>query len=173
MELSKELTQKIQEINSVFPVTHRISRKEQNLLFAYVASLRSTCNRRRYGAIIEKDNVIISTGYNGSPSGKPNCCDCGPCERQKKNIPQGQGYSECVAVHAEVNAIIKAGKECKGATLYLVGFDVEKNCLVENTAPCSICMPIIINAGIRRIVTIAGETEIFIERRVVSSYEAG
>ena len=79
---------------------------------------RATCLRRRYGAIIVKDHIIISTGYNGAPRGEANCIDTGICERERLHVPKGKNYELCVAVHAEQNAIINAdgtlasGKPC-------------------------------------------------------------
>ena len=71
---------------------------------------RSTCLRRRYGAIIVKDNIIVSTGYNGSPRGEINCLDAKICERERLHIPKGERYELCVAVHAEQNAICQAAR---------------------------------------------------------------
>lgn len=79
---------------------------EYFLDIAEAVSRRSTCLRRCYGAVIVKDNVIISTGYNGAPRGEANCIDTEVCERQRLNVPKGQNYELCVAVHAEQNAII-------------------------------------------------------------------
>ena len=69
---------------------------------------RATCLRRRYGAIIVKDKIIVSTGYNGAPRGETNCIDSGVCERERLHVPKGERYELCVAVHAEQNAIINA-----------------------------------------------------------------
>ena len=91
---------------------------------AKVVSSRSTCLRRRYGAVIVKDRVIISTGYNGSPRGIKNCIDLNKCIRQEQNIPSGERYELCEAVHAEQNAIINGPPErMKGATIYIAGFE--------------------------------------------------
>ena len=89
---------------------------EYFLEIARAVGRRSTCLRRMYGAIIVKDKIIISTGYNGAPRGEANCIDTGICERERLHVPKGQNYELCVAVHAEQNAIINADPEkMKGA----------------------------------------------------------
>ena len=86
---------------------------------------RGTCLRRNYGAIIVKNDAIISTGYSGAPRGTHNCCDTGECIREKLGIPRGQRYELCRSVHAEANAIIAASREeMLDASLYLVGRDI-------------------------------------------------
>lgn len=119
---------------------------------ALMVATRSTCMRRRYGAVIVKDNVIISTGFNGAPTGDPHCLG-NVCERERLGIPHGQQYEKCVAVHAEQNAIIK-GDPAKmvGATIYLMGIDCENNEVIEGV-PCEICDPMIKNAGISHIIS--------------------
>jgi dCMP deaminase len=118
---------------------------------AQAVSKRSTCLRRQYGAVIVKDDEIVSTGYNGSPRGDVNCCDSGSCWRASHNIPHGEQYEKCVAVHAEQNAIISASRrELLGATLYLAG--TENGKLIE-AKPCEICARMIKNSGISRVVT--------------------
>jgi hypothetical protein len=84
----------------------RPSWEEYFIEIAKVVSTRSTCLRRRYGAVIVKDNVIVSTGYNGAPRGSANCVDRGICRRKELNVPAGERYELCEAVHAEQNAII-------------------------------------------------------------------
>lgn len=86
----------------------RISKDDYYLGIARAVSMRSTCLRRQYGAVIVKNDRIVSTGYNGAAIGEPNCCDVGRCWREMNNIPHGERYEECVAVHAEANAIIQA-----------------------------------------------------------------
>lgn len=111
---------------------------------------RSTCLRRQYGAIIVKNDEIIATGYNGAPRGEPNCCDNCNCWREAHNIPHGDQYEKCVAVHAEMNAIISAARrDMIGSTLYLVGME---NGRYINAEPCEICRRLIKNAGISCIV---------------------
>ena len=114
---------------------------------------RSTCMRRHYGAIIVRDDEIISTGYNGAPRGRKNCADLGRCLRDELNIPSGQRYELCRAVHAEQNAIISAARrDTMGGTLYLAGRDPRTKKILADTTPCSMCRRFIINAGIRRVV---------------------
>ncbi len=116
------------------------------LAIAKEVAARSTCLRRQYGAVIVKDDEIISTGYNGAPRGEPNCCDVGECWREAHNIPHGEQYEKCVAVHAEQNAIISASRsQMIGSTLYLVGIE---NGEIINAVPCEICRRMIANAGI-------------------------
>ena len=92
---------------------------------AQVALERGTCLRRNFGAVIVKNDVIVSTGYNGAPRGRANCIDIGTCIRQKMGIPRGERYEFCRSVHAEMNAIIAAPRDQMiGATLYLVGRDM-------------------------------------------------
>ena len=99
----------------------RISKREYYLDIAFAVSKRSNCLKRHYGAVIVKDDVIIATGYNGSPRGQENCCDVGMCHRML--LPSNSGdYAQCHSVHAEQNAIIAAERgKMLGATLYLAG----------------------------------------------------
>lgn len=124
---------------------------------AKAVASRSTCLRRRYGAVIVKNDEIIATGYNGSARGEENCCDKGICWREEHNIPHGEQYEKCVAVHAEQNAIISASrKEMIGANMYLYGceWDKKKSKWVEIEAePCLICERMIKNAGISCVVS--------------------
>lgn len=121
---------------------------------------RSTCLRRKYGAIIVRNDEIISTGYNGAPRGRKNCSDMNFCMREKLNIPSGERYELCRSVHAEANAIISASRrDMIGATLYLVGRDAKTNELLHNTTSCSMCKRQVINAGIDHIVIRNTETE--------------
>ena len=114
---------------------------------------RGTCLRRNFGAIIVKNDQIISTGYVGAPRGRENCSDLGYCTREKLKRPRGQRYELCRSVHAEQNAIIAASRnDMIGATLYLVGRDVNTGELVPNASACSMCKRMIINAGIDRVV---------------------
>lgn len=135
----------------------RISKEDYYLNIAAAVATRSTCLRKKYGAVIVSNDEIISTGYNGAPRGEPNCCDTGECYRDTHAYPvspqaakHDAQYGLCVAVHAEQNAIISAPrKDMQGATLYLV-------CLSGEAAPCNICDRMIKNAGITRVVTKAG-----------------
>jgi dCMP deaminase len=121
---------------------------------------RSTCLRRKYGAIIVRNDEIISTGYNGAPRGRRNCSDLGRCTRETLNIPSGQRYELCRSVHAEANAIISASRrDMIGATIYLVGRDARTNELLRDAMSCSMCKRQIINAGIEQVVIRQTETE--------------
>ncbi|MCM1329674.1 MAG: deaminase [Ruminococcus sp.] len=114
---------------------------------------RSTCLRRKFGAIIVKNDSIVSTGYVGAPRGRANCVDLGVCTREKLNVPKGQRYELCRSVHAEANAIIAASREeMLGATLYLAGHDAKTGELDGNVEPCSMCKRLIINAGISTVI---------------------
>ncbi|SHJ85703.1 deoxycytidylate deaminase [Tepidibacter formicigenes] len=114
---------------------------------------RGTCFRRNYGAIIVKNDEIISTGYTGAPRGRKNCTDLGFCIREKMNIPRGQNYEKCRSVHAEANCIISASRrDMIGSTIYLVGKDMKTNSLVENANSCTMCKRLIINAGIEKVI---------------------
>lgn len=114
---------------------------------------RSTCARRAFGAVIVKNDEIISTGYNGAPRGRKNCTDLGYCMREKLEIPRGERYEMCRSVHAEQNAIISAArKDIMDSTLYLVGKEVSTGEYVKNAMPCMFCKRFIINAGIKKIV---------------------
>lgn len=118
---------------------------------AKVVSSRATCLRRKYGAVIVKDRVIISTGYNGSPRGIDNCIDTGKCTRQELNIPSGERYELCEAVHAEQNAIINAPPErMKGAVIYVAGFEEDGS--YANGKPCKLCERMIRNAQIPEVI---------------------
>ena len=137
---------------------------------AKVVSSRATCLRRKYGAVIVKDRVIISTGYNGSPRGMENCIDIGTCAREELKIPSGERYELCEAVHAEQNAICQAAKRgisIKGATIY------------TRMTPCRTCAMLLINCGIQRVVCerkyqLAEESEqLFVEASIQLVYKYG
>lgn len=128
----------------------RPGQDEYFLNIAEAVAARSTCLRRQYGAIIVKNGVIKSTGYNGSSRNATNCCDTGECWRAAHNVPHGEQYEKCQAVHAEMNAIINAcPSDMEGATLYLVGLENGKR--LPNVKPCAICEKLIRNAQIRRV----------------------
>ena len=135
----------------------RRSKENYYLDIAETVLQRSTCLRRRYGAIIVLNDEIISTGYNGAPRGRQNCVDLGTCTREKLNIPRGERYELCRSVHAEANAIISAARrDCIGATLYLTGRDANTDEVVPDATPCAMCRRLIINAGIRTVVCRTG-----------------
>lgn len=121
---------------------------------------RGTCLRRNYGAIIVKNDEIISTGYVGAPRGRKNCSDLGYCIRQKMQIPRGERYELCRSVHAEANAIISASRnELIDSTLYLVGLEADTGEIVANSCCCAMCKRMVINAGIRNVVIRDSEEE--------------
>ena len=129
----------------------RPSWEEYFIEIAKIVSSRSTCLRRRYGAVIVKDNVIVSTGYNGAPRGSINCIDIEKCKRKELNIPAGERYELCEAVHAEQNAIINGSPErMKDAAIYIAGFE-EDNSYADGK-PCLLCRRMIRNAQISEIV---------------------
>lgn len=114
---------------------------------------RSTCLRIHYGAIIVKNDEIISTGYNGAPRGRKNCNDLGYCLRIQNNIPHGERYESCRSLHSEMNAIISASRSNMiDSTLFLVGIDANTNKLVNNADCCSMCKRMILNAGIKTVI---------------------
>jgi dCMP deaminase len=107
---------------------------------------RSTCRRRAVGAVVVRDKRILSTGYNGAPSGIRHCIDIG-CLREQLNIASGQRHELCRGIHAEQNAIIQAafhGVSIRGATLFCTNL------------PCAICAKMIINAGVEKIYYLSG-----------------
>lgn len=122
----------------------RPSWDEHFMDLAKVASKRSTCLRRKTGAVlVTRDKWFIAEGYNGAPKGLPHCDELGGCLREKLKVPSGQRHEICRAVHAEMNVIIQSAREgasTKNATLYTTTF------------PCIICAKILINAGIEQIV---------------------
>jgi len=119
---------------------------------AETVSQRGTCLRKQYGAVIVKNDEVVSTGYVGAPRGRANCIDLGYCIREKLQVPRGQRYELCRSVHAEANAIISASRErMLNSSLYLSGIDLKDNSnYVKNANPCSMCKRII-NAGIEQV----------------------
>ena len=121
---------------------------------------RATCLRRVYGAIIVKNDEIISTGYNGAPRGRKNCADLGYCTREAMNIPSGERYELCRSVHAEANCIISAARrDTLGATLYMVCKNPRTGELIPHSTSCSMCRRLIINAGIEKVIIRDTDTE--------------
>lgn len=113
---------------------------------AKVVLTRSTCLRRQVGCVIvDKDNKIVSTGYNGTVRGAKHCLEIG-CMRDKLGIESGTRIETCKSVHAEQNALIQAGKYSEGSTLYVT------------TIPCVTCAKLIVNAGIERAVIPMNDT---------------
>lgn len=131
----------------------RVSKHNYYLDIAQTVAERSTCLRKMFGAIIVKDDVIVSTGYNGAPRGRKNCSDIQYCMRDKLGIPRGERYELCRSVHAEANAIIAAARErMLGATLYMVCVDPKDRSVVPGTSSCMMCKRQIINAGIEQVI---------------------
>jgi len=121
--------------------SHRPSWEAYFMDITFLVAKRSTCLRRAVGALVVKDKRILSTGYNGAPTGITHCIETG-CLREKLNVPSGEKHELCRGIHAEQNAIIQAayhGISIKGSTLFCTNL------------PCSICAKMIINAGIKRI----------------------
>ena len=138
----------------------RISKENYYLDIAETVLERATCLRRVYGAIIVKNDEIISTGYNGAPRGRRNCVDMGYCTREAMAVPRGERYELCRSVHAEANAIISAARrDMVGATLYLVGRNAQTRELLNDATSCSMCRRTVINAGIARVVIRRTPTE--------------
>ncbi len=136
----------------------RPTKSQYYLDIARAVAMRSTCLRRRFGAVIVKNDQIISTGYNGAPRQTANCIDLGCCIRQQRNIPSGQNYELCRAVHAEMNAVIHASRlELAGSDLYLLGLEVKTGELASPVIPCLLCKRVIINAGINRVILPDGQ----------------
>lgn len=155
----------------------RVSKIDTYLNCAEVFAYRSTCLKRKYGAVIVKDDVVISTGYNGAPRDKDNCCDIGDCPRIRRNMHQGEGYAMCKAVHAEANALLNCSREQTiGADLYLTGINPDDSS-IHMAKPCPLCARLIIQAGINKVylrqsekagdykVVSADELEWFIEEK--------
>lgn len=131
----------------------RVSKNNYYLDIAQTVSERSTCLRRRFGAIIVKNDVIVSTGYNGAPRGRKNCNELGSCYRDSLGIPKGERYELCRSVHAEANAIISASREqMLGATLYMCCTDPKTEEIIGGMNSCMMCKRQIINAGISRVI---------------------
>ena len=146
----------------------RISKTDTYLNCAENFAYRSTCLKRKYGAVIVKNDTVISTGYNGSPRGFENCCEIGECPRMKRNMHQGEGYAMCRAIHAEANAMCRAihaeanallncsREQTLGADLYLTSINPQ-DCSVHEAKPCPLCARLIIQAGINNVILRVGD----------------
>ena len=135
----------------------RISKENYYLDIAQTVLERATCLRRVYGAIIVKNDEIISTGYNGAPRGRANCVDMGFCSREALQVPRGERYELCRSVHAEANAIISAARrDMAGGALYLAGKDAATGAILYDAQSCAMCRRMIINAGLKNVVTRTG-----------------
>ena len=138
----------------------RVSKENYYLDIAETVIGRATCLRRCYGAIIVKNDEIISTGYNGAPRGRKNCVDLGRCARDAMNVPRGERYELCRSVHAEANAIISAARrDMVGGTLYLAGKDAVTGEILSDATSCAMCRRMVINAGLARVVIRRTRTE--------------
>lgn len=135
----------------------RLSKMEYYLNIAADVAKRGTCLRRNFGAVIVRNDEIISTGYTGAPRGSLNCCETGVCRRQELNIPSGERYELCRSVHAEQNAIISASRaDMLGATLYLFGWEMKDGKFykpLDRAEPCLLCKRMIVNAGIIEVIS--------------------
>lgn len=131
----------------------RVDKHNYYLDIAQAACARSTCLRRKFGAIIVTNDEIISSGYNGAPRGRKNCIDLGTCVREKLNIPRGTRYEICRSVHAEANCIISAKRgDMLGGTMYLAGVNAQNGEIVNDANSCAMCKRLLINAGLNRII---------------------
>ncbi len=131
----------------------RVDKNNYYLDIAETVIERGTCLRRNFGAIIVKNDEIVSTGYSGAPRGRKNCSDLGFCMREQLKIPRGERYELCRSVHAEANCIISAARrDMIGGTLYLAGKDAKTGELVPNASSCAMCKRQVINAGIDKVV---------------------
>lgn len=132
---------------------NRVDKQNYYLDIAETVIERGTCLRRNFGAIVVKNDEIVSTGYTGAPRGRENCCTLGVCIRQELKVPRGERYELCRSVHAEANCIISASRqEMIDATLYLVGKEVSTGELIPDASSCSMCKRMIINSGIKEVV---------------------
>jgi len=137
--------------------SQRVSKIDTYLNCAEAFAYRSTCLKRKYGAVIVKDDVVISTGYNGAPRGFEHCSCIGSCPRMDRNMHQGEGYGICRAIHAEANALLNCSRQqTVGADLYLVSVNPSDNS-IHQAKPCPLCARTIIQAGIRNVYLRVGE----------------
>jgi dCMP deaminase len=137
----------------------RVSKEEYYLGIAGEVARRSTCRRRSIGALIVRDDQIISTGYVGAPRKTRDSLEHGFCLRDRLGIPHGQRYELCRSVHAEQNAIInaaRAGVSLLGGDIYIYACEPEGGAAV-NAFPCFICKKMIINAGLVRVIASTAE----------------
>jgi len=136
-----------------------MERPDKTMYFLKIAlsvAARSTCLRRKFGAVIVKDNTIVGTGYNGNARGVVNCHEAG-CIKNIMGSPKGQAYDFCPAVHAEENAIINSNRADRiGASLYLAGFDEKGDYTMA--LPCQRCQRKIINSQIAEVVILRDDS---------------
>lgn len=135
----------------------RTNRHQYFLDLALRCAHQGTCLRRNFGAIIvDEYHTIVSTGYTGAPRKQMDCTEIGRCWRRDNNIPSGSNYERCRSVHAEMNALLQAGKLARGCTLYLAGFEVGTGDLTR-IWPCFLCSKMIVNSGVRSVIMRTGE----------------
>nr|WP_320160464.1 deaminase [uncultured Methanoregula sp.] len=134
----------------------RTNRHHYFLDLALRCAHQGTCLRRNFGAIIvDEYNTIVSTGYTGTPRKQIDCTELKICWRTNHHIPSGSHYELCRSVHAEMNALLQAGKAARDCTLYLAGFDVENENMVQ-IWPCFLCAKMIVNSGIKNVIMRTG-----------------
>lgn len=132
----------------------RPSKDEYYLQIAHAISQRSTCLRSRYGAIIVKNDVIVSSGYNGAARKVKDCLELGVCLKDEMKMPHFSGYDACHSVHAEANSVVNAarsGANVFGGTMFVSGEDSKTGKIVE-ARPCTFCRRLLINTGIEKVV---------------------
>lgn len=139
----KDVEKKISHFLGLIKGDERPDFDEVFMGIAHHWSQRSTCLRRKVGAVIAKDSQQLTAGYNGAPKGLKHCKELGGCLREKLKIPSGQRHEICRGTHAEQNAITQAAK---------FGINIAGSTLYCNTHPCTICTKMIINAGITKVV---------------------
>ena len=127
-------------------MNQRYTRLQYYFELAKACSRRSTCLRRRVGAVIvDSYGTIVSTGYNGAPAGIEDCHMRGECWRDEHDIPHGEHYEKCHSVHAEANALLQAGKAARGCEMYIYSETADG---VVTNYPCIMCTRMLINSGI-------------------------
>lgn len=130
----------------------RTNKEEWFLDIAERCARQGTCQRRNYGAVVvDSEGYVISTGYTGSPRCQPHCSEYGPCWRERNSIPSGSNYNKCRSVHAEMNALLQAGRQSNGSTMYIAGVDAKTGMIVE-VDTCFLCSKMIVNSGIVKII---------------------
>lgn len=143
----------------------RPSKDEYYLNIAKAVAMRATCLRRRYGAVIVKDDMIVSTGYNGASRKTKDCLTVNKCKREELRVPPGERYELCESVHAEQNAILQGDPvKMKDATIYIFGIDSKGD--FAESKPCKMCYRFIRNAWIKFIVYIDAKGKIHKEEVV-------
>lgn len=175
MKKTRVTSKKEQKNSPAKKENSRISKDEYYLGIAREVSRRSTCFRRSIGAIIVRDDQIISTGYVGAPRKTQDSLQHGFCLRDKLGIPHGQRYELCRSVHAEQNAIInaaRAGVSLLGGDMFIYGSDPKSGQPVD-AFPCFICKKMIINAGLRRVIcsTQDGGIQIFLVESWIKDWQ--